>query len=248
MSVEVMSMVFKRYPAGGGERLLALALADHAHDDGSRIFPSVALLAQKTVQSDRTVQYQLRKMERMGWLIRVSDSSGGRGNTTEYCINPEWIKGANFAPFTPEKRVQSTTKRVQSDAQKGAIAVAPEPSITIKEPSDARAGAREAVQPEKANQGEIRWDTKQAIFINIDDEQWKRWEEAFPKLDVDAELLRIERWYADNQKKRKRNVQRFIGNWLARAFKDMQAKPNPKPKAFERHDALPGAAQPGRGT
>ena len=36
MSVKVMTAVFERYPVGGGEMLLALALADHASDDGTR--------------------------------------------------------------------------------------------------------------------------------------------------------------------------------------------------------------------
>lgn len=34
MSIKVMTAVFDRYPNGGGEMLLALALADHASDDG----------------------------------------------------------------------------------------------------------------------------------------------------------------------------------------------------------------------
>jgi hypothetical protein len=226
MSVEVMSMVFKRYPAGGGERLLALALADHAHDDGSRIFPSVALLAAKTVQSERTVQYQIRKMEKIGWLVKVSDGLGGRKNTTEYCISPDWIKGAILAPFIADKRVQPDAQRVQPDVQKGAIAVAPEPSITINQPSDARATAQG--QSEKPEVEKITWDASRKLFTNIDDEQWQRWEEAFPKLDIDAEMVRIELWYDNNPKKRKRSLKRFITNWLARAFKDLLERSRPK--------------------
>ena len=37
MSVRIMSKVWELYPNGGGEMLLALALADHAHDDLSLI-------------------------------------------------------------------------------------------------------------------------------------------------------------------------------------------------------------------
>jgi len=44
-------MVFERYPGGGGELLLALALADNAHDDGTRIFPSVATLSKRISSS-----------------------------------------------------------------------------------------------------------------------------------------------------------------------------------------------------
>lgn len=93
MSVAVMTQVFKRYPNGGGEMLLALALADHAHDDGTHIFPSVDHLADKTRQSVRAVQYQLKKMRECGWLIRVSAGHGGRSQVTEYQISPEWIDG-----------------------------------------------------------------------------------------------------------------------------------------------------------
>ncbi|WP_218644157.1 helix-turn-helix domain-containing protein, partial [Burkholderia pseudomallei] len=72
MSVKVMNAVFERYPEGGGEMILALALADHSHDDGTHIYPSVEKLAAKTRQSPRAVQYQLRRMQQSGWLILVS--------------------------------------------------------------------------------------------------------------------------------------------------------------------------------
>ena len=129
MSVKVMTAVFERYPNGGGEMLLALALADHASDDGTKVYPSIRALAEKTRQSERTVQYQLRRMEAMGWLILVSAGHGGRSMTSEYRINSEWIKGAEIAPFsedpeTPQKGADfapfDDAKRVQSTTEKGA--------------------------------------------------------------------------------------------------------------------------------
>lgn len=94
-----MTAVFDRYPSGGGEMLLALSLADFADDDGTRVFPSIKQLAEKTRQSERTVQYQLRRMEDMGWLILINSGNGGRNQRREYVINPEWIKGADIAPI-----------------------------------------------------------------------------------------------------------------------------------------------------
>lgn len=139
-----MTMVFDRYPNGGGEMLLALSLADFAEEDGTRVFPSIKQLADKTRQSERTVQYQLRKMEDSGWLILVNSGNGGRNQRREYVISPEWIKGADFAPL---KRVQSATEKGATDGIKGAnddkkgcnglhphIPVI-EPSIPTKEPS-----------------------------------------------------------------------------------------------------------------
>lgn len=137
MSVEVMSAVFKRYPNGGGEMLLALALADHAHDDGTKIFPFVQHLAEKTRQSVRSVQYQLRRMEESGWLILVNAGNGGYGRPNEYRISPDWLKGAEIAPM---KRVQSETEKGANDNAKGAIddkkgCNGLHPHITVKEPS-----------------------------------------------------------------------------------------------------------------
>lgn len=135
-------MVFDRYPNGGGEMLLALALADHAHDDGTHIFPSIARLAEKTRQSERSVQYQLRRMEQSGWLVLVNAGIGGRrsgfgegGRTRQYRINPEWMKGAEIAPFAKGAKQASegcktTHERVQNGVEKGATAIAPEPRAT----------------------------------------------------------------------------------------------------------------------
>lgn len=108
MSVEVMSAVFKRYPAGGNERLLALALADEATDTGVRIFPSVARLALKSAQSERGVQRLLHVMLASGWLILVRKSSGRRGDCNEYCISPEWLAGGEpVAPAAvPDRRTE----------------------------------------------------------------------------------------------------------------------------------------------
>lgn len=123
MSVEVMSMVFKRYPNGGGEMLLALALADHANDQGTGIYPSIASLAEKTRQSVRAVQYQLRAMEASGWLILVNSGNGGRNQRREYRVSDLWIKGADFASLKsgapePEKGADIAPN---ASAEKGAI-------------------------------------------------------------------------------------------------------------------------------
>lgn len=100
MSLRCMVAVLERYPADGGpgEKLLALCLADNAHDDGSHIYPSVASMAERSLQSVRTVQSQLARMQALGWLQLVR-AGGGRGRPAQYRINPEWLKGASLAPF-----------------------------------------------------------------------------------------------------------------------------------------------------
>lgn len=170
MSVKVMNAVFERYPEGGGEMILALALADHSHDDGTHIYPSVDKLAAKTRQSPRAVQYQLRRMQQSGWLILVSESKGGRGNTREYRINSDWINGAELAPISScskgaknapsGKGANDDVKGATGDIKganhstKGCKAFAPESSGTVIEPSENHQPARRA--PRVALHGDLR--------------------------------------------------------------------------------------------
>ena len=139
-------MVWERFPEGGSLLLLALKIADISNDHGDNIFPSVATLAEQTRQSERTVQYQLRRLQEIGWLI-LADEAYGRGHTRRYCISHDWIKGADLAPISKEKGATSAPireakgcnpahERVQPDVEKGATAIAPKPSVTIREPLD----------------------------------------------------------------------------------------------------------------
>ncbi len=156
MSVEITAQVFRRYPAGGGERLLALALADCANPDGTRIFPSVETLAEKTRQSVRSVQYQLRRMEESGWLILVSAGNGGRSMTREYRISLDWIKGAEIAPIQKgaihdEKGATDDTKGCNPEQETvQRVAPANNRHRTISEPSLNRSAA---AAPAKPNRG-----------------------------------------------------------------------------------------------
>lgn len=170
MSVEVMSAVFKRYPNGGGEMLLALALADHANDEGASIHPGITLLAEKTRQSERTVQYQLRNMEAAGWLIRVGHGNGGRSKSTEYRISPEWLMGAEIAPIKKgaihdikgaiynTKGCNPRQERVQP------VAPASNHHKTIIEPSKNHTRARELAQKTSIDRPD-----------DVDEQTWNDW-------------------------------------------------------------------------
>lgn len=155
MSIGVMDKVFRRYPNGGGEMLLALALADHADDGGNNIFPSVQKLAAKTRQSERTVQYQLRRMEESGWLLRVGHGNGGRSQTTEYRISPLWLKGAEIAPIQKgatydEKGATDDTKGCNLEQERvQPVAPANNHHRTINEPSLNRVVAAAPTKPSR---------------------------------------------------------------------------------------------------
>ncbi|MAB97347.1 MAG: hypothetical protein CMK71_04675 [Pseudomonadaceae bacterium] len=137
MSIKISSLVWEHYPAGGCELLTALAYADHAHDDGTNIRPSVAYIARKTRQSERSVRRYLAQMRESGWLLTVKYGNGGRGFATEYRVNPLWITNpANLAPFATELDETLTNKPKKDDSRgtKRVTPVSAQPPGTIKEP------------------------------------------------------------------------------------------------------------------
>lgn len=142
MSVRLMAEVWEyATDLSGTSLLMLLAVADHCNDD--RIaWPSVARLAAKCRIGERQAQYMLRDLETRGYI--KTNHGRGRTHTSLYQITPyaTWpTKGAADCTIndekvqSPEEKVQSSAEKVQSDSIKGAIAIAPEPSLTIKEPS-----------------------------------------------------------------------------------------------------------------
>lgn len=99
MSIKIMSMVFDRYPASGGERLTALKLADHSRDDGTDVRPGYAYLAQQTRQTPRAVMNQVARAVARGWLLRVTAGGYGQGQRNVFRISPDWLAGGELRPI-----------------------------------------------------------------------------------------------------------------------------------------------------
>jgi hypothetical protein len=84
MSVKLMAQVWERQ-LDHAEQSVLLAMADHAHDDGSHVFPSINRIAWKTDYSPRQVKRIGKKLRDSGILVLVAAAT--RGNPTEYRIN-----------------------------------------------------------------------------------------------------------------------------------------------------------------
>lgn len=59
-------------------REVALAMADHADDNGVGVFPSIGRLAWKLGVDRRTVQRNVRELERLRVLVKVADATSRR--------------------------------------------------------------------------------------------------------------------------------------------------------------------------
>jgi Helix-turn-helix domain len=125
VSIKVMAEVWESSSAKGGARLVLLALADHANDEGY-CHPSVARLARKSALTERNVQLILRNLEARGELVTLRNA--GRGNVNAYWVLPpatvtrltlEGKNAKNFHPLqTLEEKMKSATEKVKTDAQK----------------------------------------------------------------------------------------------------------------------------------
>lgn len=70
MSVKVMADVFLMKNLPPREKLVLLAYADHAHDDGTHVYPAIESIAKKVSMSYRTVFRATQQLETWGLLVR----------------------------------------------------------------------------------------------------------------------------------------------------------------------------------
>lgn len=129
MSVKIMGLVFD-LELEPDEKLVLLAYADHASHDGGSIFPAVKTIAEKTGYSDRSVQRITHALQEKGLL--VADGQGPhRTNRWRIPISG----GVILSPRTNGTGDMGITEGVTSETKRGDIAVSPESSLTVIQPS-----------------------------------------------------------------------------------------------------------------
>ena len=76
MSVRVMQWVWEHSRATGIDRLVLLAIADNANDDGGNAYPGMATLMAKTRLPRSTIYEAIRRLIALGELERTTPSRG----------------------------------------------------------------------------------------------------------------------------------------------------------------------------
>lgn len=220
MSIECMKWVIENSPAKGTDRAVLLMVAYHANELGAETWPSIDTLARETNLSRRAVCYAITTLVAAGHLEMVQ--GGGRGHSNNYRVL--MVNSANGAPIkerVQSKTVQSTTERVQTTTLNSAN-LAPEPSLTVIEPSEKKNKTREAIPPSSLQgfdsilreSGNGHYDPTNAFYVKVSTK--------YAGLDLEEEALKAVSWLkTEKARKLKRTGNAaFILNWLKNAMED----------------------------
>jgi DNA-binding transcriptional ArsR family regulator len=118
VSASVYGLVFRAIIGNPTLKLVLLALADNANDNGY-CYPGIDHLVRKSELSKRQVLRHLDRLEEMGLMRR--QSGVGRGNNSEFWLDLDLIQ-EKVSPMTPIKqKVTSGTIKGAIQDTKGAI-------------------------------------------------------------------------------------------------------------------------------
>lgn len=113
------------------QKLLLLALADHADSEGGGVRPAVARLVRMTGLCERSVRELLRSFRDRGLLVVERPATSRR--PTEYRLSPWIMGGAPGAPRPARRGALGAPARGTECTPRGALG-APDPSLTVIEP------------------------------------------------------------------------------------------------------------------
>ena len=137
-----MTLVFSHSTAAGADRLLLLAIADHAGDDGDDAWPSVPTLARKTGISERSVQRGISRLVDGGHLAVTR--CAGRNGTNRYRVlmapprGRQSVTGDDLTPVTELRHPGGDTQ------------VSPERPVRPSSPLPPKPTASRATRPSRS--------------------------------------------------------------------------------------------------
>lgn len=123
MGMKAMTKVWEWSRSSGNDRMVLLAIADHANDD-DECFPGVARIAKKSRISERTVQRCFKNLEKLGELIiKEGEGFSTKGGKTNLFIIT--VKGGDKLSGS-----DNGGKKVVTNRTKGSdTAMSPKPSV-----------------------------------------------------------------------------------------------------------------------
>ena len=139
MSVKVMGHIWELKMESPTLKFVLLAYGDHAHHDGSGIYPATETVASKTGYSTRTIRRSINKLVNMGLLIPDGIHAGYQTNRWKY--NWKWatdsVSGVTESPEGGDRESGGGDRESGGGDRESAKVdrESPKPSLTIIKPS-----------------------------------------------------------------------------------------------------------------
>ena len=99
MSISLMTDVW-RLPLQASRKMVLLALADNANDEGTDCWPSIGKLVEKCSMSERSIQVHLAALEDSGYIKRHERL----GRSNKFTVYVERVRAELYKKTTDEKR------------------------------------------------------------------------------------------------------------------------------------------------
>lgn len=110
MSLKAMTWVWKQETKSSGERLVLLALADHAGEDGE-CWPHSGKIAEKCGLDRKTVQRHITALHERGLVTKVHRRKRSNGTLAGWLYRLECSEGTPTPPLEIEDPVEEDSKR-----------------------------------------------------------------------------------------------------------------------------------------
>ena len=176
MSIRAMSQVWDRFPRGGSDMLVALALADWCNDVGESLHPSIGAIATKCRLSEWQARRLVHQLIDDGFLEVIGNEFGGApGTTRKYRLRLDRI--SSTTPGVDATRTPSADATPGVDARAGTSArdgwrpctetASTHASQTIIEPSVTTKSTRASKNRSKSTNGKTQLPEGFAISAGV---------------------------------------------------------------------------------
>ena len=133
MSVEVMGLAWYVGGLTAAQKVVLLALADHANDEGRHIYPGVARLTKKTSCGERTVRRALKSLRDAGVIKMVREAT--HHSPREYRIDVPEMQARQDTPARAAPHDLPESPPGVPESPNRTARAAPNPSSNHHEPS-----------------------------------------------------------------------------------------------------------------
>lgn len=223
MSNRVLNWVFEESSATGNDRLVLIAIADEADDDGTNAYPSVDRIARKARVPKRTTLRCLQRLEESGGLVVSRPDTRGRGHFNTYVVV---MNGATLSPEETARNGATGDDKRRGKARDASQTVLDPLTLGSKDPAPPASAA-----PQRGTR------ISDQFFLTRDMRAWAA--EHAPNVNVERETTKfVNYWRAKTRDATKLDWPATWRNWILNADDRAPARRGGRQTLEDVHDTI----------